>query len=58
MPCALSVPIQVPPDFLRTGGLLEVIQLWVNLPSRLKTTQPRYTVQFTDPHHHQKEMQS
>lgn len=33
---------QVPPAFLRTGGLLEIIQLWVNLPARLKTTPPRY----------------
>ncbi len=33
---------QVPPAFFRTGGLLEIIQLWVNLPARLKTTPPRY----------------
>lgn len=33
---------QVPPAFFRSGGLLEIIQLWVNLPSRLKTTPPRY----------------
>jgi hypothetical protein len=33
---------QVPPDFFRTGGLLEVIQLWINLPSRLKMTPPAY----------------
>ena len=32
-----------PPDFLQKGGLLEILQLWVNLPSRLKMTEPRYT---------------
>jgi redox-sensitive bicupin YhaK (pirin superfamily) len=31
-----------PDDFLRQGGPLEILQLWVNLPSRLKMTQPRY----------------
>lgn len=31
-----------PDDFKRTGGPLEVLQLWVNLPSRLKMTPPRY----------------
>jgi hypothetical protein len=31
-----------PPDFLRSGGPLELLQLWVNLPSRLKMTPPRY----------------
>jgi redox-sensitive bicupin YhaK (pirin superfamily) len=29
-------------DFKRTGGPLEILQLWVNLPSRLKMTKPRY----------------
>lgn len=29
-------------QFKRTGGLLEVLQLWVNLPARLKMTGPRY----------------
>ncbi|MGH8127694.1 MAG: pirin family protein [Gammaproteobacteria bacterium] len=33
---------QVPPAFFRTGGLLEIIQLWVNLPARLKTTPAAY----------------
>jgi redox-sensitive bicupin YhaK (pirin superfamily) len=31
-----------PKDFLRDGGPLEVLQLWVNLPARLKRTAPRY----------------
>lgn len=31
-----------PPEFLREGGPLEILQLWVNLPSRLKMTEPRY----------------
>jgi quercetin 2,3-dioxygenase len=30
------------PDFARTGGPLEIVQLWVNLPARLKMTPPRY----------------
>ena len=29
-------------DFARRGGLFEAIQLWVNLPSRLKMSPPRY----------------
>jgi redox-sensitive bicupin YhaK (pirin superfamily) len=28
--------------FLREGGPLEILQLWVNLPARLKMTEPRY----------------
>ncbi|HEX2559905.1 pirin family protein [Phenylobacterium sp.] len=32
-----------PEDFKRRGGPLEILQLWVNLPSRLKMTEPRYT---------------
>jgi quercetin 2,3-dioxygenase len=32
-----------PEEFLRDGGPLEILQLWVNLPSRLKMTDPRYT---------------
>ena len=32
-----------PPAFKRTGGPLEILQLWVNLPSKLKMTAPRYT---------------
>ena len=32
-----------PKEFLERGGPLEILQLWVNLPSRLKMTEPRYT---------------
>ncbi len=31
-----------PAAFKRQGGNLEILQLWVNLPSRLKMTAPRY----------------
>ncbi|RAK50720.1 pirin family protein [Phenylobacterium deserti] len=31
-----------PDDFKRQGGPMEILQLWVNLPSRLKMTTPRY----------------
>ena len=31
-----------PDDFKRRGGPLEILQLWVNLPARLKMTAPRY----------------
>jgi redox-sensitive bicupin YhaK (pirin superfamily) len=31
-----------PEEFMRQGGPLEILQLWVNLPPRLKMTQPRY----------------
>lgn len=31
-----------PDGFKRAGGPLEILQLWVNLPSRLKMTLPRY----------------
>ena len=31
-----------PEAFKRIGGPLEILQLWVNLPSRLKMTTPRY----------------
>jgi redox-sensitive bicupin YhaK (pirin superfamily) len=31
-----------PDDFLRTGGPLEILQLWVNLPARLKMVEPAY----------------
>ncbi|AVI61955.1 pirin family protein [Halomonas sp. GFAJ-1] len=31
-----------PPEFLRDGGSLEILQLWVNLPSHLKMSEPRY----------------
>jgi quercetin 2,3-dioxygenase len=31
-----------PSEFLRHGGPLEILQLWVNLPARLKMTEPRY----------------
>jgi quercetin 2,3-dioxygenase len=30
------------PQFKREGGPLEILQLWVNLPARLKMTEPRY----------------
>lgn len=30
-------------SFRRDGGTLELLQLWVNLPSQLKMTAPRYT---------------
>ncbi len=32
-----------PERFLKAGGPLEILQLWVNLPSRLKMSPPRYT---------------
>lgn len=32
-----------PAAFKRQGGPLEILQLWVNLPARLKMTPPRYT---------------
>jgi redox-sensitive bicupin YhaK (pirin superfamily) len=32
-----------PAEFKRDGGPLEILQLWVNLPSRLKMTEPRYS---------------
>jgi redox-sensitive bicupin YhaK (pirin superfamily) len=31
-----------PEDFKRSGGPLELLQLWVNLPGRLKMSPPRY----------------
>ncbi len=31
-----------PEEFLRDGGPLEILQLWINLPSRLKMSEPRY----------------
>jgi redox-sensitive bicupin YhaK (pirin superfamily) len=31
-----------PPDFKRAGGPMEILQLWVNLPARLKMAPPRY----------------
>ncbi|MBN9465917.1 pirin family protein [Brevundimonas sp.] len=31
-----------PASFKRDGGPMEILQLWVNLPSRLKMTQPNY----------------
>ncbi len=31
-----------PAEFKRTGGPLEILQLWVNLPASLKMTAPRY----------------
>lgn len=32
-----------PPAFKRDGGPMEILQLWVNLPGRLKMTAPGYT---------------
>ena len=29
-------------EFMEKGGSLEILQLWVNLPARLKMTEPRY----------------
>ena len=31
-----------PEEFLERGGPLEILQLWVNLPARLKMSEPRY----------------
>lgn len=31
-----------PPEFRRIGGRIEILQLWINLPSRLKMSPPRY----------------
>lgn len=31
-----------PPEFLCDGGPLEILQLWINLPARLKMSEPRY----------------
>ncbi|MEG3079122.1 pirin family protein [Halomonas sp. 5021] len=31
-----------PEEFLRDGGPLEILQLWVNLPARLKMSKPHY----------------
>jgi quercetin 2,3-dioxygenase len=30
------------PEFIERGGPLEILQLWINLPARLKMTEPRY----------------
>jgi hypothetical protein len=32
-----------PEEFLKSGGPMEILQLWVNLPARLKMTRPQYT---------------
>ena len=32
-----------PAEFLEHGGPLEILQLWINLPARLKMTEPNYT---------------
>src|SRR5437868_13435177 len=32
-----------PEEFKRSGGPLEILQLWVNLPARLKFVKPAYT---------------
>jgi redox-sensitive bicupin YhaK (pirin superfamily) len=31
-----------PREFLERGGAIEILQLWLNLPAALKTTEPRY----------------
>lgn len=31
------------PEFKAKGGPLEILQLWINLPKRLKMTDPKYT---------------
>lgn len=31
-----------PEEFKKSGGELHILQLWVNLPSRLKNTEPKY----------------
>lgn len=31
-----------PPEFMRNGGLMEMLQLWLNLPSKLKNALPNY----------------
>jgi redox-sensitive bicupin YhaK (pirin superfamily) len=31
-----------PASFMQSGGPLEILQLWVNLPARLKMVEPRY----------------
>lgn len=36
------------PDFLTTGGILEMAQLWVNLPAKDKMTKPRYQEVLSD----------
>lgn len=30
-------------EFLESGGDMEILQLWINLPAKLKMTQPKYT---------------
>jgi redox-sensitive bicupin YhaK (pirin superfamily) len=42
-PFSAVVPLDLLTSFKKTGGPLEILQLWVNLPSRLKMTAPRYT---------------
>ncbi len=37
-----------PAAFKRDGGAMEILQLWVNLPARLKMSPPRYTGVQTD----------
>ena len=32
-----------PPEFMESGGPLEILQLWINLPPHLKMTQPAYS---------------
>lgn len=35
-------------DFTRSGGTMEMVQLWVNLPARHKMTRPRYQTLLAD----------
>ena len=37
-----------PEDFKRDGGPLEILQLWLNLPARLKMTEPAYVGEQAD----------
>lgn len=34
---------EAPAEFKRDGGEIEILQMWVNLPARLKMTPPRYS---------------
>ena len=36
------------PGFLKTGGVLEMIQLWINLPRAYKMSAPRYQTLTTE----------
>ena len=50
------MPRSSPDAFKRLGGPLELLQLWVNLPPRLKMTPPRYTgLQAERSRHHRRD---